>query len=553
MSQFTEHSQRQSSLVLGIVIFVMGGCGLAYEYTFSKIAADLIGNSVQQWAIVIAVMLFCMGMGAHIQKWISNKNLLNSLVYSQLLLAILGGFGPLLMLLAFSYFPYHFALVQYSLISVIGILIGFEIPLISRLNEAYSDSIRTNLANVLKMDYIGALIGALLWVFLLPKFFTLHETAYILAYISIFTALLCWFFFKSKASFLPLIASIGSLALVTTGFLRSNQWSIHAEQNLYQDRVIFTHTSQYQHIVLTESLTGNLRCYINGHIQFSANDEHIYHEQLVHPAFLINQSAKRVLILGGGDGMAAREVLKYPHVEEIVLVDLDPAMTDLAKNHTILSKLNDYSLSNHRLTNPPASGIHSSEGKTLTQPAQRRIRHTETSQVKLSVRNIDASKYIRTASGLFDIIILDFPDPSGPELAKLYSLHFYGELKNKLAADGIIIQQSTSPYQAKEAFLCIGRTMEKAGLSTLPIHDHVPSFGEWGWWIAAHPYIYTSAVLKSKLQAVDTILVPTKYLTAERVHAATYFGKNQLYSEFEDINTLSNSAVLPHYLTAWRD
>ncbi|MFC5049399.1 polyamine aminopropyltransferase [Rubritalea spongiae] len=553
MSEPEKHTQQQSRFILGLVIFIMGGCGLAYEYTFSKIAADLIGNSVQQWAIVIAVMLFCMGMGAEIQKWISNKKLLNSLIYSQLLLATLGGFGPLLMLLAFSYFPYHFALVQYSLISVIGILIGFEIPLISRLNEAYSDNIRTNLATVLKMDYIGALIGALLWVFLLPKFFTLHETAYILAYISIFTALLCWFFFKAKSNYLPLIVSITTIAIITTGFLRSDQWSIHAEQNLYRDRVVFTHTSPYQHIVLTESLTGNLRCFINGHIQFSADDEHIYHEQLVHPAFLLNKNAKRILILGGGDGMAAREVLKYPQVEEIVLVDLDPAMTELATNHPILSTLNNNSLKNQRLTQLPAKGISASQETALTQPAQRRIKHVDTSAVKLTIRNIDASKYIRTATGQFDIIILDFPDPSGPELAKLYSLHFYGELKNKLAADGIIIQQSTSPYQAKEAFLCIGRTMAKAGFSTLPIHDHVPSFGEWGWWIASHSSIYSPNALKERLQQTENISVPTKYLTPDRMRAATYFGKNQLHSEFKDINTLSNSAVLPHYLSAWKN
>jgi spermidine synthase len=548
-------STRTSGWVLAITIFIMGGCGLAYEYTFSKIAADLLGNSVQQWAIVIAVMLFCMGMGAEIQKWVSDKIILQALLGSQLALALLGGFGPLLMLLSFAHFPYHFGLIQYSLISIIGVLIGFEIPLISRLNEAYSSDIRANLARVLKMDYIGALAGALVWVFVLPRFFTLHETAYILAYLSIATAAFCWYYFRARtrSRVIPIVAIIATTVAITAGFSQSDKWAIDSEQQLYQDRVIFSTSTRYQHIVLTESLSGNFRCYINGHIQFSSTDEHIYHEQLVHPAMLASNVAKRILILGGGDGMAVREVLKYPQVEEIILVDLDPEMTKLAAEHPIMSQLNGYSLADQRLKSVTSQGISSDGSYQLETQPQRRLKQVTSTAPKLKVINIDAASYIKSAEGLFDVIILDFPDPSGPELAKLYSMHFYGELKNKLTADGIMIQQSTSPYRAKEAFLCIGRTMQAAGFSAIPSHDHVPSFGEWGWWIASHAELTSDEQLRQRIQQIETIPVATKYLTAELIHASLLFGKGQLSSDYSNITTISNSAVLEHYTSGWEN
>ena len=196
-------SPAQHGWVLSVIIFLMGGCGLAYEYTFSKIASDLLGNSVQQWAIIIAVMLFFMGVGSEIQRYISDKKVVSSLLYSQLLLAILGGFGPIFMLWAFTSFPLQYGLVHYGLTSVIGIIIGFEIPLISRLNERYTEDIGANLARVLKMDYIGALAGAVLWVFLLPKFFSLNETAFVLGFISLASTLLCWFYFARSTETKP--------------------------------------------------------------------------------------------------------------------------------------------------------------------------------------------------------------------------------------------------------------------------------------------------------------------------------------------------------------
>jgi len=541
--------------ILGIVIFIMGGCGLAYEYTFSRIAADLLGNSVQQWAVVIAIMLFCMGMGAEIQRFIPAKRVVSSMLGSQLLLALLGGFGPLLMLLAFSYAPYQFGLVHYSLISVIGLLIGFEIPLITRINEGYSDDIRNNLARVLKMDYIGALAGGLLWIFVLPKFFSLHQTAYILAFLTVAAALLCWFFFRKQTRNPALILAGIMITTVALGIgvANSHRWSLHAEQQLYLDRVIFSETTQYQHIVLTKDKSDNLRCYINGHIQFSSTDEFIYHEMLVHPPMQLLTNRKRILVLGGGDGLAVRELLKYPDIEEIVLVDLDPEMTRLAAEQADLVGINQGSLTNSRVQNVSNQAISPDGNYSLELPNQRRtIQPGNPHSPELKVINLDAIAYVQQATGMFDCIILDFPDPSSPDLAKLYSLPFYQALKSKLNADGVLVQQSTSPYRAKEAFLCIGRTLRAAGYSAVPYHDHVPSFGEWGWWIAGHKGTQTEKDLTQKLATVQLLPEDLRYLTPDLIRASLHFGKGTLDTPNENITTLTRPAVLEYYLQGWK-
>lgn len=542
--------------VLSIIIFLMGGCGLAYEYTFSKIASDLLGNSVQQWAIIIAVMLFFMGVGSEIQRYISDKKVVSSLLYSQLLLALLGGFGPILMLWAFTSYPYHYGLVHYGLTSIIGIIIGFEIPLISRINTRFAKDISNNLARVLKMDYIGALAGALLWVFLLPKFFSLNETAFVLAFISLASTILCWFYFSRTIDLKPvfLTAFVFVTALLSYGLTQTNEWSLNAEQKIYADRIVYIETTPYQHIVLTQSNHGNLRCYINGHIQFSANDEHIYHEQLVHPAMAAHRAPKKILVLGGGDGLAVREILKYPSVEKITLVDLDPAMTRLAAEHPLFTRLNHSSLTNEKVQLIDAGeSVSKGETYTLERDSHNRSIHPDSLENKpeLHVINIDASKYVEQVEGLYDVIICDFPDPSSPDLAKLYSMHFYGSVMRKLAHDGFLVQQATSPYQAKDAFLCIGRTMRSAGLSAVPYHDHVPSFGEWGWWIATHPSYADESRLKEQLMAIKHLTDFTRYLTPDIIKSSLSFGKEDLNTTETDITTITNSAILNHYLNGW--
>ncbi|MFT6864414.1 MAG: spermidine synthase, partial [Akkermansiaceae bacterium] len=194
-----EGSDALKGWILGLAIFVMGGCGIAYEYTLSKVSSDLLGNSVQQWALVIAVMLFFMGVGAEIQQRLPDRWLVDTLAGSQIVLALLGGFGPLFFIQTFAFYPLHFSLVHYGLISLCGLLIGLEIPLITRLNESFMPTMRRNIGKVLRMDYAGALLGGLFWTFLLIPKFSITETALILALITLTGSLICVVIFRREA------------------------------------------------------------------------------------------------------------------------------------------------------------------------------------------------------------------------------------------------------------------------------------------------------------------------------------------------------------------
>jgi len=538
----------------------MGGCGLAYEYTLSRVAADLLGNSARQWALVIGAMMFCMGIGADLQKRLDDHLLLDKFIGAEILLGLLGGCGPLVLLFTYGMAPSYYIIVQYLFISSIGLLLGFELPMIARLNSVYISQLEINLGKVLKMDYVGALAGALIWVFLLPRFFTLIESAFILGLLNLgaATVLLLYFRVKITLSKRLWLALLSTSLLLTIGFFQARNWTASAEQYLYRDRIIFSKTTRYQHIVLTQSKAAEVACYINGSLQFNSADEYIYHENLVHPAFVLARHQHRVLILGGGDGLAAREVLKYPKVKDLVLCDLDPEMTDLARKHPVFIELNHNSLGNARITVLKNNRLILPDQKEKIRVTNQHHRFGSQPEAvaQVSVINLDAAALLENLAGKFDVIIVDFPDPNNEELAKLYSRTFYHRLASHLSIDGIFVQQATSPYHAKEAFLCIGRSMEAAGLSVIPYHDNVPSFGEWGWWIGGHRERWAAKELpkslKETLKKTTTLAVPTRYLTAELIHASLDFGKKQLDTEETEINTLVNHKIFTYYLKGWQ-
>lgn len=560
---FTEHSNRFDRFMLASVVFLLGACGLAYEYTLSKIAADLLGNSVQQWTTMIATMLFAMGLGAEWQSKIPTKKITDKLVSSQVYLALLGGFSPMLMLYGFSLMGDYFVLIQYSLALAVGTMIGFEIPLLMRINEKRDSQMKVNLARILKMDYIGALVGALLWTFIFMRYFSLSHVSFILGFFSLFSALLILFLYRARIQSprLRLFEISACTVFLAVGIFSSKPLMLHAEQFLYQDKIVFNATTPYQHIILTQHRENGISCYINGHLQFKEEDEFIYHENLVHPAMMLNPSAERVLILGGGDGLAMREVLKYPSVKQVTLVDIDPQMTELAKNQPDFVRLNQNALSNDRIQNLPADKV--SEGDSFTlkvrNQRQRAFRKDQYEVTKLKVVNIDAASFLKNTSGLFDVVILDFPDPSSPDLAKLYSKPFYMSLRKHLKPSSIIVQQSGSSFHAKEAFLCIGRTLQSSGFDAVPYHDNVPSFGEWGWWLASLRPIdsnpsATSISLKTRILQLKNadLKVKTKYLTTTLVKGSLFFGKDQLKSSYSDYTTLTESRVYHYYLQGWK-
>lgn len=548
--------RNKESWVLYISMFVMGACGLAYEYTLSKIAGDILGNSVRQWAIIIGVMMFFMGIGADLQKYFPDKFLVDYFIFFEILLGLTGAFGPIVYIYAYGHFPMQFVVVQYFFIVAIGLIIGFEIPLITRINEQFIRQLKLNLAAVLKMDYIGSLAGALGWVFFLPLYFEQVQSAFVLGILNLLVAGFTLYFFRKMVIKKLLLFGLFMLSLIVIvfGFLNSTDWRVYAEQYLYRDQIVFSRTTRYQHIVLTKSRSGDISCYINGHLQFKSVDEFIYHENLVHPAFAIAPYRKTILILGGGDGLALREVLKYPDVEKVVLCDIDPAMTDLAQVNEYFLEVNEESLLGAKvfiLKNNALFPADSFDVITVSQNDLHGRRYSNTARVEII--NIDAVKFVEQISGIYDIIIMDFPDPNSPDLAKLYSEQFYRNLKKKLAANGIIVQQSTSPFHAKEVFLSVGRTLKASGFSVIPYKDNVPSFGEWGWWIGGHEDYFSAATLRKRISSIEKLKVDTQYLTAEVLKGALIFGKDQLNSDDDEINTLANNLIYEYYLESWKE
>ncbi len=544
-----------SGVVLGGGMFLMGGIGLAYEYTFSKISSDLLGNSARQWAITIAVMMLFMGIGADLQKYFKSENLVDKLVISEILLGLLGAFGPLTLLLVFGFNSDYFVLFQYFFICSVGLLIGFEIPLITRINERYSKDLQHNLAKILKMDYVGSLCGALAWIFVLPRFFTIIESAFVLGLVNIAVAIITLVCFRAQVAYVWRL-SAGILACsagLVVALSSAEGWTVHAEQRLYRDRILLAETSTYQHLVLTRSQQSVVNCYLNGHIQFSSADEFIYHENLVHPAMAIAPRRANVLILGGGDGLAMRDVLRYVDVRAATLVDIDPMMTKLATVNPLFVALNEASLSEARVTSIESSAVTEDGAMALYAPYQKVGRWREDVKVAdIQVMNIDAVKFVQQVPGTFDVIIIDFPDPNSLELASLYSQQFYEAVAKKLSADGIVALQSTSPYHAKEAFLCIGRTLKAAGISVVPYHDNVPSFGEWGWWIGGHDFVYGEERIKESLRGIEELEVDTRYISPQLIEASLIFGRDQLTASNDGVSTISSPKVFEYYLEGWQ-
>lgn len=543
---------RRDRWALGMLMFLLGGCGLAYEYTLSKIASDLLGNSVQQWATMIATMLFAMGMGADLQKHTPSDRIADRLVGTQVLLAVLGGFGPLIMIHGFALLPQLYILIQYALAFSVGLLIGYEIPLMMRINEESEPDMRINLAQVLKMDYIGALVGALVWTFLLIRYLSIERISFVLGLTTIVSALLCHFLYRRRLAS-PRARSLEIAAgavLVTLGLIFGRDLTLKAEQFLYRDPIVTSVTTPFQHIVLTKNRSGNLRCYINGHLQFNEADEQIYHENLVHPAMHLAPRRENVLILGGGDGLALREVLKYPDVRAVTVVDLDPMMTELAASDPDLVRMNGGSMTDRRVTRRAPAGVSQGEAFRSGQASQYDLFPTELHETAtLHVLNLDAAEFVKSVDRRYDVVIMDFPDPNSPDLAKLYGRPFYDRLENVLNPGGVIVQQSGGCVQAKEAFLCIGRTLKAAGFDPVPYHDNVPSFAEWGWWIATSgkPAAETHAALAG-LAKLD---VPTRYLTPELVATSLVFGKSQLDSKHQDFTSLAEPRVYHYHLQGW--
>lgn len=570
-------------------MFITGAAGYVIECVLSTVSTYVLGNSIEQFTIIIAIMMGFMGVGSYVQKQFSG-NLVEKFIFVEALLAIVGGFAPITIYAAYGHFEMHFAFIQYFFASTIGLLIGFEIPLILRINKEFTKSLKHNVAIVASADYIGSFIGAILYVKFLLKAFPITEVSFIVAATNFVVAAITFAYFtkhkfiKRKALSFSIIGVV--LFAVGFGFMKNRDWNMNLAQRLYDHPIVGEFRSPYQDCKLTyEKSRDDSRLYLNGNLQFSSADENIYHEQLVYPVMELAEKRKSVLILGGGDGLAAMRILKFSGVEKLVMVDLDPKMIEFSSTNPVMTKLNQNVFGDARmnLVTPNISPgelqkvyykvgtgeekidslLSRRERKKLKEAGELYVNSSPqimfpTKEMKMSIKdtirvfNVDADNFIKAIDDKFDIIIIDLPDPNCVELAKLYSLEFYLKLHRVLKDKGLFVVQSTSPYHAKEAYLCIKNTIEKARFKTLPYHDNVPSFGEWGWILGWNDYAYTQDEIKEKINKLNEFSVESTYLTPDLFRASLAFGKNDLIPKKEYVSTLMSPTVYTLYEQSWK-
>lgn len=545
-------------------MFLTGASGFIFECILSTVATFILGNSIEQFSVTISLMMLMMGFASVWQRRLSDRNLVEKFLAVEIGLAVLGAYAPIAVYAAHATMEAHYIAVQYFFILAIGFLIGLEIPLVLRLNRNYVPELKSNLASVFSTDYLGAFLGAVVWVYVLLRYFPLTEISFFVAGVNFAVALVTYAYFSMHRAashsglFLALIAA--TAVCLGMGYWRNRDWNRILEQRFFSDPVVTSITTKYQHIVLTASVDPtDYRLYINGNLQFSSLDEAIYHEMLVHPAMALAASRRKVLILGGGDGLALREVLKYEDVRHVALVDIDPQMVEFARDDDVMSELNGDAFRDARvLAEPMAAVEQGSVRQPVLQPAKS-LEPTATRPLEqasvVSVYTIDADKILASLDGVYDVILIDFPDPNSVELVKLYSLEFYLKLRRLLAGGGMLALQATSPYHAKESFLCILRTIRSAGYGALPYHDNVPSFGDWGW-ILGWGRTDVTADVRSRLMGLRRFPINSdrlRYLTAERLKAGLAFGKAALESESDEVNSLMQPVLLRFYLSeSWR-
>jgi spermidine synthase len=529
-----------ATFMLGLSMFFTGASGLINEYVLSTVSTYILGSSIEQFSITIALMMLMMGIGGFVQKFFSDNNLIEKFIFIEILLAIIGSFSSILIYVAFSFVENHFLLIYYFFVVFIGFLIGFEIPFIIRINQLFAKELKSNLSVIIASDYIGSFIGALIWIYILLPNFILTQISFIVTSLNFIIAFLTFLYFIKfgfiKRVYIFFIFIIFTFILLLYGFLNVHKWQVSLEQYLYDDKVIVSKTTKYQHLTITHNKAlDEYRLYINGNIQFSSLDEARYHESLVHPIIKLVKNHSNILILGGGDGLVLKQLQQYKNIKSITLVDLDDQIVEFAKNNSILTKLNNNAFNNSKIHILNNKSISSDDIKSIYKKSSK---NQNDFIAVVDVINIDAYKFLhKIKSHFYDVIIMDFPDPSSIELNKLYSKEFFSKLKRVLNKNGMLVLQATSSYHSKEAYLCIGRTLKSVLFKTIPFHENIPSFGDWGFYLA-WDFNMSEDDMRKKIHNLDFFDINTTYLTTDIFKRSLIFGKDELKSDKSSINTL---------------
>ncbi|MDX2228916.1 MAG: polyamine aminopropyltransferase [Leptolyngbyaceae cyanobacterium bins.349] len=509
-----QYTRQQRNLLL-LTAAASSSCGLAVELLLGTLASYLVGNQALAYGVAVGGFLAAMGLGAYLSRFIATSGsdraqqhqLQTTFVWIELAIAPLSALIPLGLFALFVIDgPFWIALFLGTII--LGTLAGMELPVLTRLLER-DEGLKDALAGVLALDYVGALVGSLALPIILLPLIGMFPSAAVIGSIPAFMVVALAIAFPRLRQWGRYGLVLGVLLLLLAPFMVP--LSDRLENTLYKAPVITRIQSPYQRIVLTRQ-GPDLRLFLDGDLQFSTLDEYRYHEALVHPALSANQLLQQagghevegirrsVLVLGAGDGLALREVLKWPDVKQVVLIDLDRAVVNLARRQPLLVKTNASSYEDPRV----------------------------------QVMQADAFAAVPELQEPFDVIIADFPDPDQDAIAKLYSQGFYQRLLSRLAPAGVLVTQASSPFFAPKAFACVAATLESIGLKTYPYVVDVPSFGLWGFVMAA----------RSPIQPAQLPLpVTTRFLNEPTLHNLFQLPKDIELGNVE-INRLSHPVIV---------
>lgn len=496
--------------MLLLSVLIISICALTYELIVATLSSYLLGDSITQFSITIGLFLSAMGLGALLSRRIRHSELYGFIIV-ELLTGLFGGFAAAILYAIFTSADEYYFPVMVAIIMSVGICIGLEIPLLTRIVANRADLSKA-LADVLSIDYLGALIGSVAFPILLLPALGVTLTGFVMGLLNITVAALILQQFKHRLSPRRVrrlwIGVIGLGIVMLAGALLASDFVALFEQQIYQERIIYREQTPYQRIIMTRGGDDDLRLFLDGNLQFSSRDEYRYHEMLVHPVMSAARSHENIVVLGGGDGLVARELLKYPDVQHITIVDLDPAMTQLARNFAPIRELNGSALDDPRVT----------------------------------VVNTDAYKFIEQSGDMYSVIIIDLPDPNNESLSKLYSQQFYRLLHQRLSPDGAFVTQAASPYFVHEAYWIIANTIEASGFRILPLRTYVPSFGEWG-------FVIGTTRVPPQVSPPDAS-IPVRYLNEQALAVAQAFDPDVARME-TGINTLDNPVLPRAYELGW--
>lgn len=502
---------RAPSFLLYVNVLVVATCGLIYELLAGTLASYVLGDSVTQFSLIIGTYLSALGVGAWLSRFVK-EGVARCFIEVELGVALLGGVSAPLLFLGFAKLQW-FGLVLYGVVFLIGTLVGLELPLLMRILKSHVD-FDDLVSRVLAFDYIGAVVASLLFPMLLVPHLGLIRTSLLFGMLNAGVGLWGSYILEPLLKNKPAgMRGRGVLVigLLLVGFIKADALTKLAEEDLFEHEIVYSKTTPYQRIIVTKADNG-FKLFLNGHLQFHSADEYRYHEALVHPAMLLADQPKRVLVLGGGDGLGLREILKHPSVEHITLVDLDPAMTGLSAEYKPLRVLN---------------------GNAFADP-------------KVSVVNRDAMLWLEeTSAEPFDTVIIDFPDPNSFSLGKLYTRRFYRLLKTRLTGTATIGIQCTSPLIARRSYWCILRTLESAGFSVRPYRIALASFGVWGFALARQTPFPVPAEIPSgmndKLKFLNTATLTSLFTLAKDIEPPEV-----------EINRLNNQRLVRYYEEEWK-